>query len=162
MKCLWRDLLYSAQSSRSLCVNLSKIYITESVDRFFAWSLNSQPPGLTPQLLASETDYPQQNLELSLTVCATSAWSFMALRQPLHLGYWITLCLSLLMILRLRKPLSLWMLCLPLNCKKSPRLKFPPENFSLQKFDLLISRCVFQMTLKPLIISFCWTTNNLD
>lgn len=40
----------------------------------------------------------QQNLGLSLTLCAASVWPFVALCQPLCLGYWITLCLSLLMI----------------------------------------------------------------
>ena len=104
----------------------------------------SQPPSLTPWLPASVTHSPQQNLELSLTLCAASVW------PCVNLCVWATgsLSTSLCWWFSGWENLSLWMLSLPLNCKKSPWSKFPPENFSLQKFNLLISRRVFQMTLK--------------
>ena len=152
MRCVWQALRSPhAVPASSLLGTASPSHMIDFLSGVTAISLLVSHPG--SQLLKLTL---LQNFGLSLTLCAASAWPFVALRQPLCESYWITLCLSLLMILWMRKSLSLslslQMLSLPLNCKKSPRSELPPENFSLQKFDRLISRCVLQVPIKPSLI----------
>jgi len=103
MRCLWQALLYICAVPASTPLDtVSPSYLIDLLLGVTTLSL----PGLTPRLSASETDFAQQNLRLSLTLCAASVWPFISVRLPLCESCWITLCLSLLMILRLRNSLS--------------------------------------------------------
>lgn len=159
----WLPLLSVCISPTSHCLGTTSLF---SADQFasdiLTFALSVSHPSFQLHKSTSSANFWTSS---RLCVASTSAYTASAwLRINLSSSALPLLDLSLPSLLSILRPrvISIQILSLPLIGTRS-LTKISSTVALLQKIELLIfSMCVLQVPLKPLFISFCWTTNGLD